>query len=240
MSSNKLELKYEKQSSISICALVQGWYGYRMVSNIKNRIPNSWEIKSLKFPQELPVIVEDIVEILPAKISRCELILSLGENPIIASLLPDLVKITGAKAVIVPIDNSSWVPLGIKKQISEEFDKIGVAFAFPKPFCSMVSNSNNGLIDDFSRRVGKPILKIEIKNDTINRIKVIRGSPCGATHYVAEMLTGMKKSEAAIKASLLVQTYPCLASRKKDPEFGKSLIHLAAYITRGEVLKSLS
>jgi hypothetical protein len=230
----------EKKSKISICALVQGWYGHRMVSNIKKRIPKDWTIHIYEFQQDLPIFVDEPMELLPKDISEFDLVLSLGENPVIATLIPDLVKISGAKAALIPIDNSDWVPPGIKKQISEELEKMDVAFIFPKPFCSMESNSKNRMIDDFAKIVGKPELRMNLKNGIIEEIDVIRGAPCGATHFVAQKLLDTDVLEAPVKASLFVQTYPCLASRMKDPELGKSLIHLAAYITKGSILKSLS
>lgn len=240
MKSNFSKPTLEKKSKISICALVQGWYGHRMISNIKKRIPKDWSIHVYEFQQGLPIFVDEPKKLLPKDISKFDLVLSLGENPVIVTLIPDLVKVSGAKAALVPIDNSDWVPPGIKKQISEELEKMDVAFAFPKPFCSMETGSKNRLIDDFANKVGKPELRMKLKNGIIEKIDVIRGSPCGATHFVAEKLLGVGILEAPTKASLFVQTYPCLASRMKDPELGKSLIHLAAYITKSNILKSLS
>jgi hypothetical protein len=211
-----------------------------MISNIKKRIPKDWSIHMYEFQQDLPIFVDEPMELLPKSISKCDLILSLGENPVIATLIPDIVRISDAKAAVIPIDNSNWVPLGIKKQISEELKKMNIPFVFPKPFCSMEANSKNKLIDAFAKKVGKPELRISLKKNIIDKVDIIRGSPCGSTHFVAEKLLGINKLEAAIKASLFVQTFPCLASRIKDPEFGKSLIHMAAYITKGTVLKSLS
>ena len=230
----------EKKSKIAICALVQGWYGHRMVSNIKKRIPKDWTIHVYEFQQDLPIFIDEPRELLPKDISKFDLVLSLGENPVIATLIPDLVKISGAKAALIPIDNSYWVPPGIKKQISEELKKMDVAFIFPKPFCSMECDSKNRMIDNFAKIVGKPELRMNLKNGIIKEIDVIRGAPCGATHFVAQKLLGADVLESPTKASLFVQTYPCLASRMKDPELGKSLIHLAAYITKGAILKSLS
>ncbi|MFH1328002.1 MAG: DUF166 family protein [Candidatus Bathyarchaeota archaeon] len=223
----------------SICALVQGWYGQRIVLNLKKRIPSNWKIRVYEFPNDLPVFIEEPKEILPKQVSNCDLILSLGENPAIVSLLPDLVKVTGAKGVIAPIDNSDWVPPGLKKQVSEELTKLGVASTFPKPFCAMEANSGNKFIDEFAVRFGKPKLSITLKNNLIESVEVLRGSPCGATHFVAEKLVGVNKSKAAVNASLLVQIYPCLASRQRSSS-GKPLIHTAANILNRAVLKSLS
>ncbi len=233
-------MAHAKPPSLSICAMVQGWYGQRIVSNLKRGSPKNWAINVYEFPYELPVFIEEPKELLPTQVSHCDLILSLGEHPAIAALLPDLTETTGAKAVIAPIDNSSWVPPGIRRQMSEELKRKAIAFAFPKPFCSMEANSGNKFIDGFAKRFGKPELRIVLKDGVIKSIDILRSSPCGATLFVAEKLLGEKKSKAAMNAGLFVQTYPCLASRMKDPELGKSLIHIAAYITKGVVFNSLS
>ncbi len=225
---------------ISIIVLVQGWYGQRIVLNIRSRIPDDWTIKVHELPRGLPILVEEPKELIPKQITKCELILSLGEHPAIASFLPNLIEITGAKAVIAPIDNSNWVPPGVRKQVYEELERKGVESSFPKPFCSMKTNSGNKFIDNFAKRFGKPDLRVTSKNGIIKKVDILRGSPCGATNFVAEKLVGNRKSKAPVDASLFVQTYPCLASRMNDPELGKSLIHVAAYITKASVQKSLS
>ena len=94
------------------------------------------------------------------------------------------------------------------------------------------------IIDEFAERFGRPKLSIALKDDVIKSVDVIRGSPCGSTHFAARKLIGMSKSEAATKGGLFVQTYPCLASRVRDPEYDKSLIHMAAYIAKNSILKS--
>jgi hypothetical protein len=224
---------------ISICILIQGWYGQRIVENLEKLIPRDWLIKVHEFPRDLPTFIEEPEEFLPSPVSQCDLILSLGEHPAIASLLPDLAKITGAKAVIAPIDNSSWVPSGIRKHISRELSSLGVTSSFPKPFCSMKTNTGSKLIDEFAERFGRPRLRIALKDDVIESVEVLRGSPCGSTYFVAKKLLGVNRSEAATKGSLLVQTYPCLASRVRDPEYNRPLIHVTAYIVKNAVSRSL-
>ena len=226
-------------SQKSICVLVQGWYGQRIVLNLKKRFPPDWTVKVYEFPTSLPTFIEEPEELLPKHVSPCNLILSLGEHPAIALLLPSLVKNTKAEGVIVPIDNSDWVPPAVKKEVSEELTGLGVVSVFPKPFCSMEANSGNKLIDEFAKKFGRPKLNITLKNDLIINVDVLRGSPCGSTHFVAERLLNINKSEAAVKASLFAQTYPCLASRQKDIEYGDSLIHVAGYILKSSVLEAL-
>lgn len=229
-----------KKQKISICVLVQGRYGHRIISNLKKRGPKNWTIIAHEFPKKLPILIEEPKKFMPQQFPKCDLMLSLGEHPTITTLLPYLAEISGVKAVIAPVDDSNWIPPGIRKQVSVEFRKLGVAFTFPRPFCSLDSNSGDQLIDEFAKKFGIPKLKISLKNGIVNKIDVLRGSPCGATHFVAEKLKGTDRLQAEIKASLFVQTYPCLASRVKDPECGESLIHVAAYIIKRAINKSLT
>jgi hypothetical protein len=222
-----------------ICIIIQGWYGQRIAENLKEKSPKNWEFYVHKLPDKLPIILDIEDEFIPKQFPKCDLLISLGEDPVIISLLPDLVKKSGAKAIIAPVDNSDWNPPGLRKQISDELKKLGVAFSFPKPFCSMNPNSKNEIIDTFAERFGAPNLKITSEKGIIKEIQVLRGAPCGATYFVAEKLRGLINEQAENKASLLVQTYPCLASRNKDLECGEHLIHVAAYIIKGVVNKAL-
>ncbi|MCW4033479.1 MAG: DUF166 domain-containing protein [Candidatus Bathyarchaeota archaeon] len=228
------------QQKMLICILIQGWYGQRIVENLREKSPKNWEFYIHKFPNKLPIIIDKLDKFMPKQFPKCDLLISLGEDPAIISLLPDLVKKSGAKAIVAPVDNSDWNPPGLRKQVSNELKKLGVAFSFPKPFCSMNSNSKNEIIDGFAERFGAPNLKITSEKGIIKEIKVLRGAPCGATHFVTEKLKGSSDNEAKSKASLLVQTYPCLASRTKDQECGEHLIHVAAYIIKGAVHKALT
>ena len=203
-------------------------------------MPENWEIQVYELPRNLPVIVEEAEDLLPYKLSPCNLILSLGENSAVAQLLPDLAKNVKAEAVIAPIDDSRWLPPGVKKQVSAELKQLGIASAFPKPFCSLTGNTGNRLIDEFAEKFGRPKLEVRLEDETIREVKVIRGSPCGSTEFAARRLVGAKVSEAPAKAGLLVQIFPCLASRSLDSEYGDSLIHLSANIIRGAILEALA
>ena len=223
----------------SICTIVQGWYGHRITSNLREKGPKNWTINICEITSKLPVLIEKPEEFIPKRFPKCDLLISLGEHPTIMMLLPNLVKISGANAVIAPVDNSKWAPPGLRKQVSEDLRELGVAFAFPRPFCSMDSNYDNKFINEFGKKFGRPELKVSLKNGVISEVNVLRGSPCGATHYAADKLKSINESQAEKKASLFVQIYPCLASRVKDSESSKSLIHIAANIIKKTVHDSL-
>jgi hypothetical protein len=53
--------------------------------------------------------------IIGREVQKCppptDLILSFGEHPGVAELLPDMVQMTGARAVVAAVDNETWLPL---------------------------------------------------------------------------------------------------------------------------------
>ncbi|MEM2107026.1 MAG: DUF166 family protein [Candidatus Bathyarchaeia archaeon] len=223
---------------LSICALIQGFYGHRIVSNIKGKLPEGWNLEVCEFPNKLPDPVEDPKSVIP-KLPRCDLILSLGEHPTVAAILPEIAEATMASSVICPVDNHDWVPSGLIRQVSERLVELGVAYTFPKPLCSLQDNVNNDCIRLFAERFGKPKLLITLRNEVISRVDVLRSSPCGATYFIAERLVGLRVNEASSRAGLLTQLYPCLASKVEVPQYGRSLIHEAAKIMSGTVEESL-
>jgi len=102
--------------------LVHGNYGQRIARHIQAHCPPEWQVESLTLPRALPPIVDEPEEFLPpvlppqggGKGGTADLILHLGETPQAAQLLPAVVTLSGAQAVIAPVDNSAWLPEGLK------------------------------------------------------------------------------------------------------------------------------
>ena len=233
-----------------ILAIVQGEYGRRKVKHIKERGPSEWTVEVFEAPRFLPAIIDDPAEFVPQGLPPADLILSLGESPGAAQLIPYIVKMTGARAVIAPIDNSAWLPPGLKNQIQKELAEMGVASAFPKTFCTLTEarygfrhaaeSYNDDLISAFARHFGKPILKITVNPETrkIEEVEVVRGAPCGSTHHAAKGMIGMSVDEAVIKAGLICHHHPCLASMNKeqvDDRLYDTLMHVSGYVINEEV-----
>jgi hypothetical protein len=227
-------------SEISINILVQGTYGFRIAENLEKNSPSNWKITMYQFPKNMPKIIENPESFFPKNIVDCDIILSLGEDPALATLLPALVKLTKAKAVIGPVDNPSWLPKGVITQISKELKERNVQYAFPMPFCSLDSDTGLSLIDEFAKRFGRPELQIELKDDKIKKIRILRESPCGSTQYMCRGLSDLEKNQASKRAGLLIQIFPCLASRSRNSISKKPLIHVAALLAMDAVLKCLS
>ncbi len=216
-----------------ILVVVQGHYGQRIADNIRKYGPAGWKIYSFTFPQDLPAIIDDAGEFLPKELPAADLLVSLGEHPGVAQMIPDMVKKSGAKAVIAPADNRTWLPAGLAKQIRRKLESMGVDMVYPVPFCTLMEkDSRSPFIMEFAKYFGKPELDVELDEDKIKRVAVVRGAPCGCTPYVAEGLVGIWERDAVEKAGLLHHQYPCLSTMVMDQEFDDTLMHRAGLMTK--------
>lgn len=229
---------------MKILAIVQGNWGQRFVDFIQANKPDSWEIKSISLPLTMPAVIDNPDNLLPEEIPQADLLLSLGKHPGAAELIPDIVKRSGAKAVIAPIDNRSFLPLGLARQIKAELLTLGIDIVFPTPFCSLTEgDSQNPYIIEFARYFGKPKIKVEIEGDEIKRAYFSREAPCGNTRFVCQGLAGVKILDAVNRAGLLHHEFPCFASMAMDKELGETLMHKAGYIVKeavGEAIRENS
>ena len=228
---------------MKILAFVHDRYGKRIVDNIEERAPSSWNIYSLAAPRSLPPIVDEPLEFLPAEIPQADLILHLAETTQAAQLLPGLVSLTKAQVVIAPIDSEAWLPSGLRLQLQRELGEQGVKIYFPQPFCSLDGATGSDgapytaphpILEEFVRYVGRPSLEIVFDEDgeTIRKIIVERGAPCGSSFYAAKRIAGLNVGEAVPQGGLICLHYPCLASMQpKTTEDGvETLMHTSGII----------
>jgi hypothetical protein len=223
-----------------ILVAIQGHYGQRIADNIRKYGPAGWKVFSYTFPPELPAIIDDADAFLPKELPTADLLISLGEHPGVAQLIPDMVKKSGAKAVIAPADNRVWLPAGLARQIKRKLESMGVDMVYPVPFCSLAEKDSQNLhIKEFAKYFGRPEVEIELDKDNIKRVTVIKGAPCGCSPYVAEGLVGVWERDAVEKAGLLHHQYPCLATMGMDQEFEDTLMHRAGLMTKLAVEKAV-
>lgn len=223
-----------------ILILTQGWYGERIAQHILKNKPEDWEVEVIKMTTSIPPVIDEPEDYIPGDIGDCQLLIVLSESPGTSSLIPDLAKASGAHSIIAPIDNSKWLPIGLKNSILESLSEDNIRAAFPKTFCTLDANTGDRLIDEFAMRFGKPYIDVSLEGDKIMEVKVIRGSPCGCTHFVAQKLSGLGIDEAELRAGLLFHNYPCLASMENDQEYGDSLLHVSGYAMKDVVKKALN
>ncbi len=116
---------------------------------------------------------------------------------------------------------------------------MGVKIVFPRTFCTLVTVGVPH-IDTFAEVFGAPGLEVEVVDGEVSCVDVLRGAPCGSTHYMAEKLPGTSIGDAKPRAGTLVQIYPCLASRRVDRFFGDSPIHVAGKLAEKALEKALA
>ncbi|MFC2010037.1 DUF166 domain-containing protein [Chloroflexota bacterium] len=233
-----------------ILALHQGHYGERIVEHIRKTAPEDWVIEVMSPPRALPIVIDDAEDFLPPDIPQADLLLALSESPETAQLVPAIARLSGAKAVIIPVDSSAWLPPGLKSQVEHDLARIGVAASFPKTFCTLTENTtgyegdtesyDNDIITSFATHFGRPKLKITVDTQSgkITGVEVERSAPCGSTHRVAEKLVGVAVAEAVPQAGLHAHHYPCLASMEMEPR-GDTLMHISGYVVNEEVEREL-
>jgi len=216
-----------------IRAVVQGEYGQRIVDNIGQYGPQGWQVSVWEAPRALPLILDNPEEFLPQNPSQADLILSLVENRSASELIPDLALLTGARAVIAPVDNRAWLPRGMMRQMEHRLAAVSISSAFPTPFCSLeVEPGQHPLIQEFATHFGRPRLDIEVASGQIVRVELLRQAPCGSTRFVARRLVGVPMEEAEEQAGLAHHHYPCLASMAMDDEFEDTLMHRSGLMTK--------
>lgn len=230
-------------SPFGVLAVTQGQWGERIADHVGRFHPPSWAVHRWAAPRALPLVVDDPADFLPPTLSQVDLVLALGETAAVAQLIPDIVKMAGAKAVIAPIDRNESLPPGLVKQLRGWLDDLGVAVAFPKPFCSLTETTYNQLpitvkYDDltirrFAAEFGMPRFKVLVDDDRrIYGVTVERESACGCAAFVARGLMGRSVDEAEYEAGMLHHHYPCLASMNQDADYKDTLMHVSGHILR--------
>ncbi len=234
---------------MKILAIVTGEYGIRHVENIKKHGPDGWQIHTWKTPPVFPPFIDDPEDFLPDDMPSADLILSFAEHKGAAELLPDIAKKTGAKAVLVGVDDETWLPRGLDRQLRGWLEEMGIVCVTPKPLCSLTENEygvtrhetasyEDPLIAEFARYFGKPELELEIDPEakTITAAKTKRDAVCGCARFVADGLVGLSVNEAEEKAGLLHHHFPCLASMVKLPHFNQdTLMHVSGQVLKDNV-----
>lgn len=224
---------------MQILALVSGEFGLRNVRNIRANAPKEWEINTWQAPPALPPMIDYPEDHLPDSLPQADLILSFAELKGVAELLPEIARLSGAKAVIVAVNNETWLPLGLGRQLRGWLEEMNVVCATPRPLCSLTGHDygvtrldriefESPEIAEFARYFGKPDLNIKVAAETkkILSADVIRDAVCGNTRHVAEQIIGLSTAEVLDKANLLHKHFPCLTTMTKLDDFDhETLMH---------------
>ena len=230
-----------------ILTIITGEYGERHIDNVRAHAPPDWEIEVWRAPSFYPAVIDYPEEFLPKSLPSADLILSFGEHKGVAELLPEIVRRTGARAIIAPVDREEWLPRGLARQLRGWLEEMDVACVTPKPLCSLTETHYNvkrhrieyddPLIAAFARHFGRPDFRISVDPETrdIAEIEVTRDAVCGCARYVAQELLGVPANDAEYLAGLLHHHYPCLASMGKDTDFNDTIMHISGNIMKKQI-----
>ena len=239
---------------MNILAIVSGEFGHRNVRNIQANAPDGWSIEVWQAPPALHQMIDYPEDHIPDSFPDADLILSFAELSGVAELLPEIAKMSGAKAVVVAVNNETWLPLGLGRQLRGWLKDINVVCATPRPLCSL-TESDFGVtrqdrikfespeIAEFALHFGKPDLKIEVDKETstIKSADVIRDAVCGNTRHVAQQIIGLSTGEVLDKASLLHKHFPCLTTMTKLDDFDhETLMHESGHQLTENIRAQLS
>jgi hypothetical protein len=231
-----------------ILAIISGEYGQRHVANLQDHGPSDWAIEVWRAPTMLPLMIDYPEDYVPDTLPQTDLILSFAEHRGIAELLPDVARVTAARAVIAAVDNEAWLPRGLARQLRTWLQDMGVTCVTPKPLCSLTETRysigrghwieyDEPLIIDFARHFGQPELGLTVDPDTrqITAAEVRRDAVCGCARHVAQGLVGISADEAEQEAGMLHHHYPCLASMGLDVDYGDTLMHVSGNLLKDNV-----
>ncbi len=235
-----------------ILAIISGEYGRRHVENIRKHGPHEWQIETWKAPAVFPPVIDEPQDHLPPSFPPADLILSFAEHRGMAELLPDIVRMSGARGVIAAVDDEAWLPRGLARQLRGWLEEMNVVCVTPKPLCTLTEQDygvgrgsrlsyEQPQISSFARFFGRPELQLTIdpRTRSITAAEVVRDAVCGCARYAAEVLVGMYADEAEEKAGLLHHHYPCMAVMGIDADYGDTLMHISGNILKENVGKQV-
>ncbi|MBS7610071.1 thymidylate synthase [Candidatus Bathyarchaeota archaeon] len=208
-------------------------------------------------PEDLPSFLEKPEAYLPKKVPKADLCVISGIHPDLLLAMPGLLAKAGIKGLIVPIEDFRKVPSGLRRQVSEACQDLGLESVFPKPFCNLEApREENAMVSSFIEElgIGRPVLRIDLRRSgsllKIRRVSVLKSAPCGSTWYVAKKIEGLEL-EAGSKVSAKEcdalrdavarahHSYPCTASMEVDPELGEPILHKAGHTVLDAVARAI-
>jgi len=192
-----------------IGVITRGKYGHRLIETVREH--SDFSIVTADLPEFVPVFIEEPDEYLEAlnfdkHVFSAEIIITYSLHPDLTSAIAKLAAEAGVRSLIVP-GRPSRASIPELKKISEVS---GMDIEVDEICCSLEPNDFNR---PFAELFGSPILKVKTKDGKIADVKVIKGAPCGSTWYMAKEIVGTEVKDAPPKAGLLIQHYPCRATR---------------------------
>lgn len=192
---------------LKVAIATDGPYGERAFENIKREFDT--EFIELEPPASMFVDQIDIPVDALKKIKESDILITYTQHPDLTLDLVDMVN-KNVEYIIV----AAWSGEGFKSQL-ENYDNV----TCPYIMCEMEENGNP-VFDEFTNKIGKPQIHIQLEKGQIVNIDVIRSSPCGSTKFVVDHILDKysKRSDLEnlpLEAGLKLQHYPCRASKMR-------------------------
>jgi hypothetical protein len=192
-----------------IGVITRGKYGHRLIETVREH--SNFSVVTADLPEFVPVFIEEPDEFLESlnfdrSVFSAEIVITYSLHPDLTSAIAKLAAEAGVSSLIVP-GGASRASIPELKKISEIS---GIDIEVDEICCSLESNAFN---KPFAEIFGSPILEVKTENGKIADVKVIKGAPCGSTWYMAKEIIGTDIKDAPPKAGLLIQHYPCRATR---------------------------
>ncbi|MBB6066721.1 DUF166 domain-containing protein [Methanococcus maripaludis] len=197
---------------MKVVVVSDGPFGERAYDTIKKEFECEYIVLDIPKPESIDDFTEFPNEQLE-KIKSADILITYTLNPDITFDLVEQVYDNVGYVIV-----GAWKGKGLKNQL-ESFKNV----ICPDIMCELVENGNK-IFDEFVSKFGKPKVEIKVENNIATKIKVIRGSPCGGTNFVAKDLLGKNILDISTKAGLRIQHYPCRAGRIRlfsDEESGR-------------------
>ncbi len=202
----------------------RGKYGERAIRTIGEK--TDFEVIEVPIPKNLPDFIEDTEPYTKDANLTSDLVIIFALHPDLTPAFAACAAESGAGAIIVSgSDTSELEKIRDQYRIHIHADEI----------CCALAACGDRVIDEFAGVLGKPKFRISVADGIVSEVKVIRGSPCGASWWVASQLVGTLVADAPSKAGLLVQQYPCRAVRGT-----RGGIHRSAEIHKNAVLAAVA
>lgn len=192
-----------------IGVITRGKYGHRLIETVKEH--SDFSVVTADLPEFVPVFIEEPDEFLESinfdrRVFSAEIVITYSLHPDLTSSIAKLAAEAGVRSLIIPGGPSrASIP-----ELNKLSEASGMNIEVDEICCSLKPNAFNRPFTDI---FGSPELEVKMENGKISEVKVIKGAPCGSTWHMAKEIVGTPIKDAPPKAGLLIQHYPCRASR---------------------------
>jgi len=202
---------------MEITVFEQNGSGRAKIAGIREYGKNITVSRIIGINEQLPIILDEPEKYIPKNFGG-DLVLDFLRHP---DLSDCLIKICTQKKI--PVVASG------KKKMDGAFT--------PFTCCGLGKHDKLG---DYGRQFGFPEFDIEVENDIVTTISVVRGAPCGATWKVLDRIVGCSFEKALSSLPREIQ-YICVADPSNfDPVTEKSPLHYAGHVHRAALEKAKS